>query len=101
MAIQHGPSPGPPARPPSQGNTPVPLPRNPMRSWRFWITLGILLLVNIFVTNVLFAPSQPTTITIPYNVFKQQVAADNVVSVTTTGDAITGVTKTAIKESPS
>src|SRR6266849_3492849 len=101
MAIQRGPAPSPPARPPGQGNTPVPVPRNPFRSWRFWITLGILLIVNIFVTNVLFAPAQPTTITIPYNVFKQQVADDNVVSVTTTGDAITGVTKTAIKESPS
>src|SRR5712664_1244235 len=101
MAIQRGPAPSPPARPPGQGNTPVPVPRNPFRSWRFWITLGILLVVNIFVTNVLFAPAQPTTITIPYNVFKQQVAADNVVSVTTTGDAITGVTKTAIKESSS
>src|SRR5713226_7657177 len=101
MAIQRGPAPSPPARPPGQANTPVPVPRNPFRSWRFWITLGILLVVNIFVTNVLFAPAQPTTITIPYNVFKQQVADDNVVSVTTTGDAITGVTKTAIKESPS
>ena len=101
MAIQRGPAPSPPARPPGQGNTPVPVPRNPFRSWRFWITLGILLIVNIFVTNVLFAPAQPTTITIPYNIFKQQVADDNVVSVTTTGDAITGVTKTAIKESPS
>src|SRR5712692_924589 len=101
MAIQRGPAPSPPARPPGQANTPVPVPRNPFRSWRFWITLGILLVVNIFVTNVLFAPAQPTTITIPYNVFKQQVADDNVVSVTTTGDAITGVTKTAIKESSS
>src|SRR5229473_522391 len=88
MAIQRGPAPSPPARPPGQANTPVPVPRNPFRSWRFWITLGILLIVNIFVTNVLFAPAQPTTITIPYNIFKQQVADDNVVSVTTTGDTI-------------
>src|SRR5712692_7024728 len=71
MAIQRGPAPSPPARPPGQANTPVPVPRNPFRSWRFWITLGILLVVNIFVTNVLFAPAQPTTITIPYNVLEQ------------------------------
>jgi len=101
MAIQRGPSPSPPSGPPSPTKASVPPARNPLRTARFWITLGILLLINIFVTNVLFAPAQPTTITIPYNVFKQQVAADNVVSVTTTGDAITGVTKTAIKESPS
>jgi cell division protease FtsH len=71
-----------------------------MRSTRLWVTLAIILLANIFITNVLFAPAQPVTVTLPYDVFKQQVAADNVVSVTTTGDAITGVTKTPVKESP-
>ena len=100
MAIDRTPPPSPPARPPSQGRPPLPLAPNPMRSWRFWITLALLLVANIFITNVLLAPAQPVTITVPYNVFKQQVAADNVVSVTTTGDAITGVTKTPIKESP-
>jgi cell division protease FtsH len=71
-----------------------------MRSTRLWITLAIVLLANVLITNVLFAPAQPTTVTLPYDVFKQQVAADNVLSVTTTGDAITGVTKTPVKESP-
>jgi cell division protease FtsH len=71
-----------------------------MRSTRLWVTLAIVLLANIFITNVLFAPAQPVTVTLPYDVFKQQVVADNVVSVTTTGDAITGVTKTPVKESP-
>src|SRR5260221_10754046 len=85
-------------------NSPRPIatapPQNPLRSRRFWITLLVLLLINVFVTNVLFAPAQPTTVTLPYDVFKQQVAAGNVISVTTTGDAITGVTKTPVKESP-
>ena len=72
-----------------------------MRSIRLWVTLGLILLGNIFITNVLFAPSQPATVTLPYNVFKQQVAANNVISVTTTGDAITGVTRSAVKESSS
>jgi cell division protease FtsH len=71
-----------------------------MRSARLWVTLAIVLLANIFITNVLFAPAQPVTVTLPYDVFKQQVAADNVVSVTTTGDAITGVTKNPVKDSP-
>jgi len=71
-----------------------------MRSTRLWVTLAIILLANVFITNVLFAPAQPTTVTLPYNVFKQQVAAGNVVSVTSTGNAITGVTKTPVKESP-
>jgi cell division protease FtsH len=69
-----------------------------MRSTRLWVTLAIILLANIFITNVLLAPAQPTTVTLSYDVFKQQVAADNVISVTTTGDAITGVTKTPVKE---
>ncbi|HEX6350580.1 MAG TPA: ATP-dependent zinc metalloprotease FtsH [Candidatus Dormibacteraeota bacterium] len=69
-----------------------------MRSARFWIGFAILLLLNIFITNVLFAPSQPASVTLPYNAFVDEVNADNVVSVTTTGDAISGVTKKAVKE---
>src|SRR6266567_4720856 len=99
MATQGSPPAGPPPRPPGPAKPPAVLGQNPMRSWRFWITLGILLLANIIITNVLLAPAQPTTITIPYNVFKQQVSNDNVISVTTTGDAISGVLKAAIKES--
>jgi len=72
-----------------------------MRSTRLWVTLAIILLANIFITNVLLAPAQPTTVTLSYDVFKQQVVADNVVSVTTTGDSITGDTKTPVKESTS
>src|ERR1700704_823891 len=95
------PTPAPPSpSKPVPPNRPAPAPQNPLRSRRFWITLMILLVINIFVTNVLFAPAQPTTVTLPYDVFKQQVAAGNVISVTTTGDAITGVTKTPVKESP-
>src|ERR1700730_9049878 len=77
-----------------------PAPTNPLRSTRLWVTLGIILLANIIITNVLLAPAQPTTVTLPYDVFKQQVSAGNVISVTTTGDAITGVTTTPVKESP-
>jgi cell division protease FtsH len=55
---------------------------------------------NIFVTNVLLAPRQPTTVTLPYNVFQAQVVANNVTSVTTTGNTITGTTKTPVPEPP-
>jgi cell division protease FtsH len=72
-----------------------------MRSTRLWVTLAIILLANVFITNVLLAPAQPTTVAISYDVFKQQVVADNVVGVTTTGDSIAGVTKTPVKESTS
>ena len=70
-----------------------------MRSTRLWVTLAIILLANIFVTNVLLAPAQPTTVALSYDIFKQQVVDGNVVSVTTTGDAIAGLTKTPVKES--
>ena len=73
-------------------------PQNPMRSLRLWVTLGLILLANVVITNLFFSPAQPATVTLPYDVFKQQVAADNVASVTTTGDAITGVTKKSVKE---
>ena len=72
-----------------------------MRSTRLWVTLAIILLANIFITNVLFAPAQPTTVTLPYDVFKLQVTDNNVISVTSTGDSITGVTRTPVKDSPS
>src|SRR6478736_1404100 len=98
MAASRGPvPPRPPVQPSLPKNPPAPRP-NPFRMRSFWITLLVLLAANLFITNVLFAPAQPVTITLPYNVFKQQVAADNVVTVTTTGDAITGVTKTAVEE---
>jgi cell division protease FtsH len=92
--------PGPPPlpRPPT---APRAAPPNPMRSTRLWVTLAIILLANVFITNVLLAPAQPTTVAISYDVFKQQVVADNVVGVTTTGDSIAGVTKTPVKESTS
>jgi len=64
-----------------------------MRSRRFWLVFAGVLLLNIVITNVFFGPQQPKSVVLPYNVFKQQVAADNVVSVTSTGDSITGVSK--------
>src|SRR5712691_3525107 len=93
------PPPSPPS-PPSPARPAKSAPPNPMRSARLWVTLAIVLLANVVITNVLFAPAQPTTVTLPSDVFKQQVVADNVRSVTTTGNAITGGTKTPVKESP-
>src|SRR6202162_6543488 len=98
MAASQGAPPPRTSRTPSSTGKPVAPAPNPLRSRRFWITLLILLAANLFITNVLLAPAQPTTITVHYNVFKDQVVADNVVTVTTTGDAITGVTKTAVAE---
>ncbi len=73
--------------------TPATAPRNPFLSRNFLITLGSCCSVNILFTNVFFAPAQPKSVVIPYDVFVQQVKADNVTSVTSTSDAITGTTK--------
>src|SRR6266850_193103 len=98
MASPPGPASSRTPPPPGAPKSAAPQAPNPLRSRRFWITLLVLLAANLFITNVLLAPAQPTTITLPYNLFKQQLAADNIVTVTTTGDAITGVTKTQVQE---
>ncbi len=71
----------------------------PMRTWRFWITLAILFAANILISNLLFSAGQQPTVTISYNTFLDQVKQDNVVSVTSTAEAITGTTKKAVKDS--
>src|SRR2546426_11370497 len=66
-------------------------PRGPQRFGVGWGWLAIflgLLLVNVIVTNVL--SNANNRITIPYTTFKQQVASDNVRSVTVVGDVING-----------
>ena len=70
-----------------------------MLSWRFLLTWAIVLALNLFIVNVLFAPQQPKQVTISYSTFKAQIAADNVASVTSTGDAITGTTKKPVADS--
>ncbi len=69
-----------------------------MRTRRFWITLAILFALNIIASNVLMSAGQPPTVTIAYNTFLDQVKADNVTTVTSTADAITGTLKKAVKD---
>ena len=71
----------------------------PMRTRRFWITLGILLAANILLNYIVSSAIQTPTVTISYNAFLQQVSEDNVTSITSTGEAITGVAKKPVKDS--
>ncbi|MHB8487984.1 MAG: ATP-dependent zinc metalloprotease FtsH [Candidatus Dormibacteria bacterium] len=73
---------------------------NPVRWRRFWLVIGTLLLVNIVVTSIIESANQPPTVTIPYNVFLDQVDAGNVVNITATGDSITGTTTKAVSAGP-
>jgi cell division protease FtsH len=93
----------PRTRPQSQQSTPrggQPPARgpgyNPIRWGRFWLIFGVLLLINIIISAIIQSASQPTTVTIPYDVFIAQVNANNVVNITATGDSITGVAKTPV-----
>src|SRR3984893_16370896 len=91
-----------PSRPPGPAS---PAGRPPgaldqMRSRRFWLVFAGVLLLNIVITNVFFGPQQPKSVVLPYNVFKQEVASDNIVSVTSTGDSITGVAREPVTAGP-
>jgi cell division protease FtsH len=68
-------------------------------NWRFLLPFAILLIVNYLIVNVIFAPSPPKQVTLSYTDFKAQVVAGNVTSVTSTGDAITGVAKQPVHDS--
>jgi cell division protease FtsH len=87
----------PPSSPP---NPPAKRPDlfAPMRTVRFWVILAILFLANVIVSNLAFSAGQPPTVTISYNTFLDQVDAGNVMTITSTGDTITGTTKTAVKD---
>ena len=59
--------------------------------WRpqpWWPIFLVLMLANYLVTRVFFP--EPSSITIPYTFFKQQVEAGNVEDVTSVGDSIQG-----------
>src|SRR5450432_3847958 len=78
-----------PARRPAPPGQAPPV-QNRFRSRNFLLIMAVLFGVNILLTNVILAPSQPKSVVIPYDVFVKQVTADNVTSVTSTSDAIAG-----------
>src|SRR5437588_4517725 len=103
-----GTAPGPAPRPPL-GRNGVPdknaPPKNAppslgsqFRSPRFWVTLLILLVANVLISNLLFQPSQPKSVNISYTEFKRQVTDGNVSSITAIGNSVTGSTHQAVKD---
>lgn len=80
----------PPATQPSPGQGANQRPMwQPARRGSFWITFLVLLVLNYLLINWLF-PAEPNYVTIPYTVFKEQVAAGNVVAITSRGEDIQG-----------
>src|SRR5262245_26318878 len=84
-------------QPRAGGNRPDPLA--PMRTLRFWLVLALLFVANVVITNIVESASQGPTLTISYNSFLDQVFADNVTSITSTGEAISGTTRRQISDS--
>ncbi len=82
----------PPGRPaptqPDKEGTPPETP--PKRRLPIWVIFIGLLLVNYLVVTFLF-PSPGKPVEIPYTLFREQVAAGNVVTVGSRGDSLQGV----------
>lgn len=93
---QGGPNPGSPAGPNGKQQ------RRPTqwRSIQFLLPLGIFLALNLLIANVFFPPSQPKSITIPYNAFLSYVKSGDVTSITSTGASITGTFTHALGVTP-
>src|ERR1700733_14362118 len=87
-----------PRRAPSPGSPQAPgtVGYNPMRWRRFWLLIVGLLLLHIVVSSIIQAASTPASVTIPYNLFLDEVNAGNVINITATGDSITGTTRSAV-----
>ena len=77
-------------------------PREPaptgLRPQRLWMFVMLALAANYLMMRTCSPESR--AITIPYTVFKQQVEAGNVVSVTGVGDTIRGTLKTELRYPP-
>ena len=75
---------------PTTPNKPAPGQRR-LRPQPWWLIFLVLMLGNYVVAQFFFP--EPSSITIPYTFFKQQVAAGNVADVTSVGDSIQGTFK--------
>jgi cell division protease FtsH len=76
----------PQPRRPGEPAPPAPAKMPPRRTW-LWFVLA--LVVNFFLARMLF-PGAEGPVTVPYTLFKEQVAKHNVQSVHSQGDVITG-----------
>jgi cell division protease FtsH len=88
-------------RPPNGGpqTSKDPTPGKPrLRPQLWWLIFAVVMIGNYVVTRVFFP--EPSSITIPYTVFKQQVGAGNVGEITSVGDSIQGSFKTAVTYPP-
>ncbi len=81
--------PAPPPTPPNQpaGQAPQPpTPTAPPR--RIWLVFVLIVLANILLTRLFFPGPKP--VKVPYTLFKQEVTRDNVATIYSRGESMTG-----------
>ena len=69
-----------------------------MRPQPWWVVFLVILGANYLLTRVFFP--EPSSITIPYTFFKEQIEAGNVENVTSVGDSIAGSFKREVSYPP-
>jgi cell division protease FtsH len=72
--------------------------RRRLQPQSFWLIPFVVITANYVLTRVFFR--EPSSITIPYTFFKEQVEAGNVQAVSSEGDSIEGSFKTAVTYPP-
>jgi len=96
--MQRDRTPNPPQPPPSRPSWPGGVGTagpNQLPPRRIWLVFVVILLINYFVMKAFF-PSEDTPVTIPYTVFKQQVASGNVKSIYSRAETLEGRFATAV-----
>jgi len=88
--IQNQPSPASPGA--NSSNTPQ---RPPWLPGRVWLLFLMILMMN-YVLGKFIAPDAEEPVKVPYTLFKEQVATDNVQAIFNKGETITGKFRTAI-----
>ena len=82
---------GPPPPGPGQGAGRIRIPR--------WLSIAILVGLLLWNAYLLLAPTAVPSVDVPYSTFLDQARADNVATITLSGQAVTGTFRTAIQYS--
>ncbi len=84
------PGPKSPSQPPTKPS------RFNFRPRPWWLVFLVVLALNYLLVSVFMPATRTQRIDVPYSFFREQVAAGNVVEVTSSGDVIQGTFKTAV-----
>jgi len=91
--------PGPNDVQPSSSKGAAP-PPNRMRPRPWWVSFILVLVLNYLLVQLFLPEQTPARIDVPYTSFKEQVASDNVIEVTSRADVIQGTFKQPVSYPP-